>query len=347
MATRKQRAAAAEAGRAFFRRVSKEGAFSPMFLLWGEERYLVEQAVDRLVQAVFPDGRDDFNFASYHGGEASGADIVSASNQLPMFAAKRVVVLRSADKLKAADWSALASYAEDPCPSSLVIVEAQKLDRRQKSAKAMLAASGVEALEFPLLIERDVIAWVARRATARGLALGRDVPAYLVDAVGGALQPLELALERIDLFVGASEETRHVTVEVARQVVPDTRARTVFELTDHLASRNLGEAIAVFHRMLEQGESPIGALAMTARQFRQLLLLHDGRASGLGGPELARYAGLPPFRLSDAERAARGFRRGRLRALLSEIAETDRALKSSRLSQTLVIERLFVSICAR
>lgn len=347
MATRRQRAAAVEAGRAFFRRVASDGVFAPMFVLWGEERYLVEEGIQRLVHAVFPEARDDFNYVAYHGGETSGVDITSACNQLPMFAPRRVVILRSGEKMKAADWEAIATYAVDPSPSTLFVIEALKLDKRQKHIKATLAAKAVEAIEFPPLGERDVVPWVARRAKARELVLARDVPAYLVDAVGVSLQPLDLAIERIDLFLGSSEGPRQVTVDVARQIVPDTRSRTVFELADHLAERNVGDAVIVFHRMLEQGESPIGALAMIARQFRQLLLLHDGRAQHIQGDALARYAGLPPFRLRDAERAARGFTPARLRAVLGEVAETDRALKSSRLTQTLMIERLFVSICAR
>lgn len=347
MATKRKADVVAE-GRAFFKRVASDGAYAPVFAVHGEERYLVDEAVARLVRTVFPEGRDDFNLDVFHGGDAKGLDIASACDQLPMFAARRVVVVRAGEQLKAGDWEPIAAYTQRPSPSTLLILEATKFDRRSKAAKTALGAADVEQVEFPLLGERDARPWVARRASSRGLQLANDVAAYLVDALGPSLQQLDLALERIDLYVGPSTDgaPRRVTVGVASDVVPDTRVRSVFELADHLAARNVGASVGCFHRMLEQGDSPIGALSMIARQFRQLLLMHDGQRLGLSERELARHVGCPPFRLRDTAAAARRFTPGRLQRILGEILETDRLLKSSRLPDALHVERLLVAICA-
>ena len=338
MATRRDKASE---GREFFGRVAVEGAFARVFVVHGAERFLVEEAVRRLTNAVFPSGRDDFNFTSFHGSETSGGDVVSAASQVPMFAPSRLVVLKGADQMKPAELAAVADYAEDPADFTVLVVEAVKLDGRQKAIKRLLKAA--TAVEFAPLYERDAIQWVQKQARRRRLALPSDAPAYLVDALGPALGPLDKALERVQIYVGDGDSA---TIDDVKSVVPDTRVRSVFELTDHLAARQFAEASACFHRMLEQGESPIGSLAMIARQFRQLLLARDGAAKGMRDSDLARHIGCPPFRVRAIGQAARGFSEARLRAILRAVAETDLALKSSRLPKATLVERLFLRICA-
>ena len=338
MATRRDKA---EQGREFFRRVASEGAFAPVFVLYGAERFLVNEGVRRLTNAVFPDGRDDFNFAAFHGSECTGGDVAGAASQVPMFAARRMVVLKGADQMKAAELDALSTYAEDPADFSVLVIEAVKLDGRQKAVKRLLKAA--QTVEFGTLYERDAAQWVERQARRRGLTMGRNGASYLVDALGTALGPLDMALERIQIYVGDSDSA---SLDDVKAVVPDTRARSVFELTDHLSERGFAEASACFHRMLEQGESPIGSLAMIARQFRQLLLAKDGSNRGMRDRELAKHIGCPPFRVRAITQASRSFSEPRLRAILRAVAETDLQLKSSRLPRETLVERLFVRICS-
>lgn len=338
-----RRPTAYDRAKEFFDRLKRDGAWSPVFVVYGEERFLVDEAVQRLVSAVFPSGRDDFNFAAYHGSEVKGADVAAAAAQVPMFASQRVVLLRGADRLSAAEMEPVARYAEDPFDSTLLILEAVKLDGRQKHTKRLLKAKGVHAIEMGALYPNQAADWLYRQAKRHELTLARDVGGYLVDAIGPSLGQLDMALERIDLYLGGE---KNVTLADAQAVVPDTRSRSVFELTDHLSARRLDAAIGCFHRMMEQGESPIGALAMIARQFRQLLLVKDGTTRGLQGRDLSSHVGCPPFKLRDYEAAARGFTEARLRALLQAIAAADLASKSARLKRELIVERLFVQICS-
>lgn len=336
-----------EQARDFFRRVSRDGLFAPVFVLWGDERFLVDEAVSRIQRAAFPDGDDTgFNHERWHGSECTGADVASAAQMLPMFAPLRLVVLRGAQALRASEWPPLLAYAEDPSPSSVLVIEATKLDGRTKAVQTLLRNEHVHAVEFPELRANEVESWVARRASERGLQVARDVPAYLVEAIGTSLQLLDRALERVDLFLAGDGE-RRVMVDAIRPVIPDTRARSVFELTDALAARSLGDAMRCFHRMMELGESPVGAVSMIARQFRQLLLVRDGASNGMQGRELASHAGVPPFRLDDYVRSARRFDERQLSRILTAAMRTDHALKSSRLSDDLIVERLLISICTQ
>lgn len=334
-----------DAGRRFFKRLAAEGPWAPIHLITGAERFLVDEAVDRIVRSVFASGHDDFNLDRLHGADTDGDTITRIASTLPMFAARRVVVVRGAEQLKAADWDALAEHASNPSDTTLLVLAATSVNGRLKGVKAFKKAAGVDAIDFPELRERDAAGWTARRARSRNLVLGRDVPDYLVEAVGTSLRQLDLALERIDLFIDHDEGPRNVTREAITDIVPDVRTRSVFELIDLLAVRRLDRAVADFHTMLEHGASSVGTVSMIAMQFRRIWRVRQGARDGMSGATLARAAGIPPFTVDRYLTSARRFGDEELRRILGLVRDADRALKSSRLRDELIVERLFASIC--
>jgi len=331
-----------EAGRAFFRRLN-DGELARVYVITGEERFLVHDAIRRVVERVFPSGRDDFNLAAFHGGEASGVDIAAAASQVPMFAAQRVVVVRGGESLSAADLDAVAGYVERAYDSTVLIIEASTLDARLKPVKRILSAAHVDAVELIALSPRDATAWAQKQARRHGAEIDGQVAGYLVDAVGADLSLLDMALERVALYAG---DRRPVTLGDAEAVVPDTRSRNVFALVDHLGARELGPAIGCFHRLLDQGESPVGGLAMIARHFRALALARAAAAEGVHEQNMAQFIGCPPFKVRDYVATSRAYSPQKLATILHAIAETDLALKSSRVRRELLVERLFMRICS-
>jgi DNA polymerase-3 subunit delta len=343
MATAK--ADAAQHGREFFKSLARDGLTTPVYVITGEERFLVDEALARIRALALPSG-DDLNLATFRCGECSVTDVVYAARTMPMFAPRRFVILRGAERLLTADLAVLAEYSRDPEPTSVLLIEATKIDGRLKPVKELLGQAKVTAVDFPELRDRDAQEWVVRRARSRGLLLGQYVDEYLVDALGPGLSNLDHALERIDLFIGpaADAEPRRVVRETAAQVVVDTRARSIFELTDAVASRSLDKALRCFEKMMEAGESPIGVVSMIARQFRQLRLVREGLREGLRGRDLAESAEVPPFRLGDYEQSAKRFSLPELARVSRLVLDADRALKSSRLDDDLLVERLLMAI---
>lgn len=335
-------------GRAFFRRLSAEGAWAPVFLLTGEEHFLLDTAVQRLSEAVFPGGTDDFNRSVHRAAETQAADVVAAARMAPMFADRRLVIAREVHLWNAGDLARVADYVAEPCVSTVLVLEGQVLDRRTRAVQAIEKATSVEVVRFPKLYENEVVTWVARRARGRGMLLARDVPGWLVEALGTQLGELDRALERIELYLGATDgegEVRQVSLETAREVITDTRARSIFELTDALSDRDIGRATTVIDDMLVRQESAIGMVNMIARQLRQLRLLQVGVSRGLQGPALASAAGCPPFRVRQLLSAARGFGSRELEEALQACTRADAALKSSRLPDRLHLEALVLGIC--
>jgi len=92
-------------------------AFKPVYIIYGEQDILLDQAVDRLKGLLSAGGDVDFNFETFQGGSASVDDVIAAANTLPFLSEKRLVVLHGLERVDAASLTALADYAEDPSPA--------------------------------------------------------------------------------------------------------------------------------------------------------------------------------------------------------------------------------------
>ena len=70
----------------------KNRAFHSVYLLYGEERYLVRLYRDKLKQAVL-DGADEMNYSNFQGTGIDLSEVREIAETLPFFRDYRVIVL--------------------------------------------------------------------------------------------------------------------------------------------------------------------------------------------------------------------------------------------------------------
>ena len=97
----------------------KAGSFQPMYLLYGEETYLIKQYKDKLKKALVPEG-DTMNVSSYEGKEMKPGEIIDLAETLPFFADHRVILLEHTGVFKNA-CEELASYLKEMAADSQTV----------------------------------------------------------------------------------------------------------------------------------------------------------------------------------------------------------------------------------
>jgi DNA polymerase-3 subunit delta len=73
--------------------------FAPLSFFYGEEPYLIQQAVTYLKTCALHEGLADFNFSSYYAADADLSQVRDEVETLPMMSARRVVILREVQDL--------------------------------------------------------------------------------------------------------------------------------------------------------------------------------------------------------------------------------------------------------
>jgi DNA polymerase-3 subunit delta len=72
----------------------QRGRVFPVYLLHGEETYLIEDALDEMVEALAPKNVRDFNLDIFSDPEVSVAEVLSIADTYPVMAERRVVVVK-------------------------------------------------------------------------------------------------------------------------------------------------------------------------------------------------------------------------------------------------------------
>jgi len=314
---------------------AKKGSLRPVYLIAGEERLLREDVVRALREAALGAGIAAFNEDKFTAGEVDVEKIIAAARTLPMMAPRRLVVAKGIDGVKADDLAPLAEYAKEPSPEGCLVLVGEKVDTRFKAFQVLRKAGYLH--EFAPLRDRELGGWITREARARKITISSEAVAALAESAGPELARLSMALEQLALFVGARAS---ITLEDVEALVPETRQRSVFELTRAIGEGDVTRALRTLANMFRNREPPLRVQFMLARQLRQIWRAKELAATGAGRDEIAQAVGVPPFFLDDVLTPARRMSNRTLARGFERLYQADRALKSSRVDGELLLSRL-------
>jgi DNA polymerase-3 subunit delta len=164
----------------------------------------------------------------------------------------------------------------------------------------------------------------------------------LLDAVGEDLSAIDDAIERLSLFVGAGQR---IDVESVTMCVTRIRVESIWSLVDAIGLKDRRRGMAAAQSLLADREPPLRLLAMVARQLRIVARMRQALSEGLRPQEAAKRAGAPPFKAGDLTESARRFTAESLGNAFALVAETDRALKSSRRPPEVILQNAVLELC--
>ena len=131
--------------------LQKSGVGS-LYAIVGEEDCLRAQALATIKEAVLGGDSADgegggglgaFNEDLLFGDEHTAAEVMLRAQEAPVFSARRLVVVKTADKLPAREGEALLPYLKEPNESTTLVFFSHKLDGRMKFTQALMKAATV------------------------------------------------------------------------------------------------------------------------------------------------------------------------------------------------------------
>jgi DNA polymerase-3 subunit delta len=304
---------------------AEKGDLPRVIVITGGERFFIDRALRGVRKAVLSEGLSGFNEDVFEGKGCTAARIADAARTLPMLASQRLILVREADAIAAAELDKLSEYLEQPSPSSCVLLLCEKLDGRTRFARRATKL-GLVVDAAPLKVG-DLRGFLQAEASRRGVRIAPDAAAALLDTLGTDLPGIDDALERLSLYAGeaARIELADVTACVTR-----VRVESIWSLVDAVGLRDRRAALRAAASLLADREPPLRILAMIARQLRMIGRMQTALDAGAAPPEAARQAGAPPFKARELTTAARRFEPRVLRRAFAVLAQTDMALKGSK-----------------
>jgi DNA polymerase-3 subunit delta len=318
----------------------KRNELAPVVFLWGEESWLVDEAVGQIETVALDPAAREFNREVFYGDEAEAQAIVTAAQTLPWLGSQRLVLVKGADALPRAAEPPLVAYCKQPSPSTCLIFTAQ---RTEMSRPLFALLSKLPwAVRFRRLLARDLSTWIERRAATCGCRISADAVATLMATVGNDLRLLAHEIDKLVTFVGSEHA---IDVESLTALTEDVREVSAFELARLLSAGELAEALRAWGKFASSGEYPGLALGAIIHHVRQLWRIKLAQQAGASPERLARELNIPAFTVRRLSAQAATIEPERLRQWLEALLEADQTLKRSGLPPQSVFERLILRFC--
>ncbi|MCH5270024.1 MAG: DNA polymerase III subunit delta [Lachnospiraceae bacterium] len=315
----------------------KSGKWKQMYLLFGEEAYLRKQYKDRLSQALSGDG-DSMNSHYFEGKDVNLGEIIDLAETMPFFAERRVIVLENTGLFKSGG-EKLAEYLDSPAPTVYFVFVESEVDKRSKLYKQVQSAG--HAAEFAAQDEKTLKRWIAGILKKEGLQITENTAEAFLDKVGTDMGNIRLELEKLVCYCMGKSIVEREDVE---QICTTRINNRIFDMVTAIGEKRTKDALALYYDLLALKEPPMRILFLIARQCNTLLQVKQLKNRGFANKAIGEKLGLPGFVAGKYVTQAARFKERELRTAVERCVESEEAVKTGRMNDTMSVEMLIVSV---
>lgn len=308
----------------------------PVIVLVGTDPYLRDLCRNKIIDTFTDSASRDWNLSRISVRNTDWDEVFDRAQTLPMLSQCQVVVVEDVQSIeKLGDESrdrivkSLEEYLASPASFTILVLEADSLDGRQKFTKVLQEKAFTVALE---ITPESAVPLAIQMARECGAELDRPAATLLADAVNAEPARMRIELEKLATYVGSEGRISKHDVE---RVVVAARKNTVWQLADFIAARNADAALKLLENLLREGEAApmiVGALAYRYRE-----LIGGGTAWGYSKPGQFGGTPAPPAQRASKEQLLEG---------LVALADADSELKSSNPNPRATLEFLIARLAA-
>lgn len=314
----------------------KFGQLKKVYLLYGEESYLVRQYRDKLKNAlVSPE--DTMNFSYYEGEGISLKEIIDLAETLPFFAERRVILMENS-KLFKKGGDELAEYLESLPQSTYFVFVEEEVDKRSKLYKAVMKVGN--AVEFVTQTEETLRRWIGGRISREGKNITQAAYRTFVSKTGTDMCNIEKELEKLLCYCMDKDVIEPEDVEA---ITTEQISNKVFDMVDAIATHRQKEAMDLYYDLLALREAPMRILFLLTRQFQMLLIVKVMANQGFGNKEIAAKAGCPEWTVRKLIGQAKAFSLEQMKQALSDGLEYEEAVKTGYMNDRMAVELFIVT----
>ena len=322
--------------------------FANAYLFAGPESYIKRQAVEWMRGALLPAGFKELNETVMDDPRVD--ELIAAAETLPIFADRRLVVVRSLKLFTTeqqvtdakAQTDALIEYLPRiPSTVSIVFLSDGKLDARRRIVKAVDQA--VVTVWFDRLDDATLSKWIVKEMKNRGVEISMRNASFLSYWSGNDMTALGNEIGKLCAY---RSDAGSVCEDDIRTIATRVRDCSVFEWLDSLLRGEASLALSMLDQLLEQNESPVGLLALLASQIRRLTILQGMEAERRTTGEMRNALDMNAFAFDRLRGMAVRLNAGAVRDCADALIESDEGFRQGRFSQDDAIKRAVFRILA-
>ncbi|PID28852.1 MAG: DNA polymerase III subunit delta [Candidatus Cloacimonadota bacterium] len=298
-----------------------------VFFLYGEERYLIDKAVEDIISHYVDDSFIDFNLDKLSEENISPELLSNSLYSMPVMSQHRVCFISTIDKMSVQIYQSLELFLSKDIDSTILIVTANKPDMRKKFFKT-LGKKGI-SIQFKPKSEKDLFAWVDSYIKSKNRNISKIAINIIISTVKGNIKSLKSEIDKILLF----DNNEIIDENTVTSLLGVSKEFNIFKLQESVVSRDLKNSLKIADQMLKMKESkndPIGINLYFSKLFTSAFMISsNARKRKVSIAVSARDLGFTnPWRDKDVIKCSENYTLSELSRSLKYFLECDIKLKS-------------------
>lgn len=329
----------------------KSGNFEKVYLLFGQETYLLQQYKKKLKDAIA--GDDTMNINVFSGKGIDVQEVRDAAMTMPFFAEKRLILIEDSGLFKGAgdEW---AEFVKEIPESACVIFSEQELERKQDGEKKLTVDKRGKlykavkdkgyCCEMVKQTPAQLMQWCVRGFASNGLKITRQAAEAFLDMAGDDMENIRNEMEKLICYCA---EKNAVELSDVETICTERVTNRVFKMVEEASRGNAAGALEMYYDLLSLKEPGMRILFLLSRQINQLYCTAVMTASGMSRDQIAASFKLSPYIAGKLQDQTRSFRGDSLLRLLKLCVSTEQAVKSGSMNERIAVETVLVSVSQR
>lgn len=292
--------------------------YHPVYLLMGEEPFYIDVISRYIEENVLDENEKEFNQTVMYGRETDVPTIISTAKRFPMMANHQVVVIKEAQGVK--EIETLAGYIENPLKSTILVICHKYKSLRKNSRLVKAFAENGVVMDSKKVYDNKMPDWIQRYVNRHGYKIGPKATQMLADHLGNDLGKVVNEIQKVFISLAKGNEVTPILIE---QNIGISKDYNVFELQEALGTKNAFKAFQIAKYF---GDNPktnpfVVTVAVLHSFFIKLLLYHSLKDKSR--TNVASELGVPPYLVSNYQKAAAQYSGKKLISIFSDLREYD------------------------
>lgn len=333
----------------------KQGALVGTYFLFGEEAYFTTKSVEKIAKKAVDPSMESFNLTKFAGDKFKLDDLYQAVEALPMMSDRRCVIVKDLDidKLTKEEYNSfLEILALENETTVLIIYATEILYDQKKSARIKKIVGLVDKIglvcEFSEKDKPTLKRALCAKAKKDGLTLEMTTADKIIDQCGTNYSVLLNELDKLIFYTKGKGETEINPKYIDFCSIPSIDS-TSFDLAKAILAKRFNQAFLLLDELFYQRVEALAILGALNMCFIDLYRARVSIASGKSQDDMSAMFSYPAnrkFAVKNAFRDVQGVSVESIRGCINALMEADIALKSSKLSDRLILEQMLAKMGA-
>jgi len=311
---------------------SLKKAILPLYYLYGDEYYYIDQAVELLKKKIIKNQQNLIVFQ----GNINPNEVVTTARIISIFGDNKLIIIKNFKKI---DWKVFSNYFEKPVIDSTLVFISSKYELPAQ-IKKIFEKKG-KAKNFKKIPEYKLDNLVIQLFKKHGKLIGEREAKLIISYLGSNLSIIDNEATKLAMYAGKKD---YIGMQDIKIVLEKSRICTIFELINFLLDGNKSKAISLFNDLLISSGNEFGMVVMFKNTLKRIISCKKLKGLGIDDKEIGKTLEIHPYFLKETLKRSNNMSWRKLKKMYELLVWTENAMKYKKTSNKILVERFFYEI---